>query len=326
MLAVVLGWVLWPSGIGQVAKLSGFSVVYTVTFSQDGSVLASVYQDSTIELWNTDTHRRTGQIIGPLGDDERESAVQDVAFSPDGKILVTASRQKPGVSIQQWNVETGAQVAQPLIVTGNLPALSQDGRKLAILTEAAHLQVWDMAGRRPIAQVTGLQPETYSTASVLSPDGQTIIGRQTEVSGDQSQLNNLVLRDVAGGQSLGRTIRAPSGTKFGVFAFSPDGRLLVTAGSDETVRFWDVSRRTQTLQPVKVPAPLFQAVLSRDSSTLATVELSDRRWMRLWNVADGKQIGDSIEDVVMMAFSPDSRTFATAGEDRTTRLWTVPAR
>ncbi|WP_199236733.1 WD40 repeat domain-containing serine/threonine protein kinase [Kribbella antiqua] len=323
VLAVVLAWNLWPSGLTEVGKVSGFAEVDQVVFSQDGSVLASVYDDNTIEVSNTETHRRTGQIIGPLGGDN-DPEVNDAAFSPDGKVLVTVSRQASGVSVQQWNVETGAQIGQPLIVRGGVSALSQDGRKLAILVAAARMQVWDVAGRRQIAQVTGTQPETKSTASVFSPDGQSIIGRPWEVSGDQAGLNNLVLSDVGSQRPEGRTIRAPSGTKFDVYAFSPDGRLLVTAGTDETVRFWDVATRTQTLQPVKVPGMLFQAALSPDGRALATVEFSDKRRLRLWNVADGKQIGPSIEGVVMMAFSPDSHTFATAGKDHTTRLWSVP--
>jgi WD40 repeat protein len=88
---------LWNVSTGKLSKtLAGHAGgVKSVVISRDGKILASSgdYEDNTIKLWNL----ATGKLMQSLPENSNA-----IAFSPDGKTLVTTSREEPENKIKFW--------------------------------------------------------------------------------------------------------------------------------------------------------------------------------------------------------------------------------
>ena len=239
--------------------------------------------------------------------------VYSVAFSPDGKTLASASRDR---TVRLWNVATHRQIGNPL--TGHAGgvtsvAFSPDGKTLATGSGDRTVRLWDVATHRQIGNpIAGHTGTVFSVA--FSPDGKTVASGSFH---DTAQL-----WDVATHRRIGKPFTGGIGAVLSV-AFSPDGKTLAAGTGYDTVRLWNMATHRQVGNLTGHPGPVTSAAFSPDGKTVASGAYDTT--VRLWDVATHRQIGKPLtghtREVWSVAFSPDGKTLATGSEDGTVRLW-----
>jgi WD40 repeat protein/uncharacterized caspase-like protein len=269
-------------------------------------------------LWLSETITRAQQpeLIVQTGHTE---VIHSVAFSPDGKILASGSRDK---TIKLWEVASGTLLRtldDHASVTGSTTAnpdsrpcvtFSPDGKILASGSQDNAVKLWDVATGKVLRSLTGHSAYVYSLA--FSPNGQWL------ASGSRDR--TIKLWEL----STGRLLRTLTEHKEPVFfvAFSPDSKTLVSAGWDNKIRLWDtttakartLSERFSEVTSVALsPNGKFIAIGSQDKA----IKLSD--------LATGKArtIRGHADAISAITFSLDSRFIASASRDKTIKLWDV---
>ncbi|MGW2567573.1 nSTAND1 domain-containing NTPase [Streptomyces sp. NPDC001537] len=257
-------------------------------------------------------------------------AVYLTSFSPDGKVLATASYDR---TVRLWDVRDRSHpkpLGKPL--TGNTSwvstaLFSPDGKLLASAGDDGTVRLWDVrdpAHPKPLGTpLTGRTGTIYLLA--FSPDGRTLAA-----AGEDHTVRLWDMTDPA----RPRTIGALTGHSAAVrsVAFSPDGRLLAAGGDDDTIMLWDTSdphRPKPVDRVLKGHTDTVHSVaFSPDGHTLASGSADDT--IRLWDVTDprnatelGSPLTGHTGPVWSVAFSPKGGLLAAGSADSTASLWNV---
>ncbi|HWG44068.1 MAG TPA: hypothetical protein VN688_14925 [Gemmataceae bacterium] len=106
------------------------------------------------------------------------------------------------------------------------------------------------------------------------------------------------------------------------FAFTPDGKALVSARTSKIVQFWDV-KTGKPLQEFRHEKTFDRFILSTNGKILAT---AGREGIIVWDVANRKQLrGIGAERVDRIGLAPDGKTLASVAEDKVIPCGTRPA-
>ncbi|MEH2460553.1 nSTAND1 domain-containing NTPase [Nostoc sp.] len=305
-------------GVTEVNRLEGHTdVVWGVTFSPDGQLLASGSLDKTVKLWRPD-----GTLLQTLKG--HTDAVTCVSFSPDGQTLASASLDK---TVQIWhkNPVTGEFNPKPYktlkgqgdwVYSVNF---SPDGELLATGSKDTTVKLW----RKDGSLVKILRGHRGWVNWVnFSPDGQFI------ASASDDKTVKIWRRD-------GSLVTTLQGHQQGVTVavFSPDGKFLASAGRDKTVRLW--LRETNStkdgfdFRPYKTLRQHSDIVwslnFSSDSKKLASA--SQDKTINLWSITGTllKTFKGHSDGVVSIAFSPNNKLLVSGSYDKSVKLWSLDA-
>jgi WD40 repeat protein/energy-coupling factor transporter ATP-binding protein EcfA2 len=266
---------LWklPNGQPRGVPLRHDDYPQRLAFSRpDGRLIATAAgYGGTATIWEVARGRRLRTIQLHDPSDENYS-VQDIAFSPDGRLLATGDNE---TQVRFWQVDSGREYGKPLtnLEVVNAVTFSPDGTLVAAGLSDRTVHVWDLRTRQPYGPV--LRGHTNEVWSVdFSPDGKLLAS-----AGDDRTVR---LWDIATGQPHGRPILAHEDVIWRV-AFSPDGQTLATASGDGTVKRWRVSDGAQVGSELSAhEGPLYGLALSPDGTTLGTVGANGA--VRLWDL------------------------------------------
>jgi cytochrome c len=190
--------------------------VVALAVSPDGATLASASWDHTARLWPL-----AGGV--PRVIEGHAQNVNGVAFTPDGRALVTAGYD---ATLRIWPL---AGAGSPVVITLPTPlnavALAPDGE---IVTAGADGKVYLLSPAGELKAEVEAAP-TPVIALAVSPDGKLMAAAGIRGS--------VAIVDRAA-RKLERTLVGP-GLPVWSAAFFPDGRTLLTGGTDRMIRRWD---------------------------------------------------------------------------------------
>jgi WD40 repeat protein len=339
------GLQLWDLTLGRLvhtlAEPSGGTKL--VAFGANGKTLAILGSEvaegashDTVAVWDLSAllggSADMGHLLYRL--DGFSRAVTSLAFSPDGRILVTSRQQDfsvpNDVPLGLWDGGTG----EALSVEGDLSVapggldhlvFSPDGRLLAG-TDISTIHVWDATSGKLLHS---LENESSPDTLAFSADAQLLAaGSRDEV---------VRVWDVMSGQ-LKRTISGCTADLIRV-AFDPapstgtGEALLATATARDGVQLWDVEsgRQVAARPPVGHTDSVEAIAYSPDGALLATASTDQTVW--LWDADSGRALrmldayGMNSEEwcacIWSLAFSPDGKALATGSTDARVRLWDV---
>jgi len=256
-------------------------------------------QKTNKQLANVNEKIKEVEIFPQLG---HIGSVNSVAFSPDGKYVLTGSSDN---TIKLWEVESGREIRTFLGHTKSVysVAFSPDGKYVLTGSSDNTIKLWEIESGREIRTFSGHTKSVYSVA--FSPDGKQILSGSVD--------NTIKLWDVTNGLEL-RTFSG-YGDNINSVAFSPDGKQILSGStgynskkenSYSEVKLWDIAsgREIRTFSVGRgfvAFSPDGKQVLSGSDSQVI-----------LWDAVSGQEIRTfkeslDIGSITSIAFSNDGK-------------------
>ena len=339
---------IWDTKTGlELHRLSGINPQHFAPFfSHDGKKVftgAGVGHDNTLKIWDAHSGEELRRLKG-----EGNPAFYAAAVSPDNKTIVAGAAL--GAEIYIWDIETGRElhrIEEHSGVFGQIFFLPDGKRVAACSTNDNFAIIWDTVSGRELHRLKGNERERDPSVRLhvshnsvgpiaLSPDGKRILtlGREqrTENYSDYF-VNTIKFWDADTGREI-HEIEFERTWEVSDVVFSPDGKNLIAimkrplafgsqvkildSDSGKAIREWeDATNGHFGFYQNMIVLPITHS--DNSDSWRYDVQFRCLDTGREHLVLKGN--ASSINSV---SFSLDGRKVATASDDNTVRIWTLP--
>ncbi|GAB1641348.1 WD40 repeat domain-containing protein [Krasilnikovia sp. MM14-A1259] len=259
---------VWHSATGEPAgpPITPGEECERAILSGDGRLLAAVRNREDVQIY----HVATGEAVTAhllFGGGAARDAVDDLAFSPDGRLLAAVS---PDCAGRVWEAATGRPIWDiPCADAMTRVAFAPDGRSM-VTAGGGDVTLWDITGRYLGHTWTAEILDEYGHASFTFAVAFSSDGRHLATGGD---LRSVRLWSTADGEPAAPPLDGHAET-VGDLIWAPDGTMLASTSGDGNARLWDPRRGLPIGEPLcghtgDVAAGITTTALSPDGRLLA---------------------------------------------------------
>jgi WD40 repeat protein len=313
-----------------------------VAFAPDGHPITA--DETTVRHWSPTGDR---QKIIPC---ESNYRIYASALSADGRLFFNGDAVG---KFRVWDAGSGKEIGS-LTGAANVSsylAVSPTGTALAFPGWTG-LHVWDVPAAKLLWDTGRPLTGWNKVSAAFSPDGRTVYSGESNGSiTEWNVATGKASRDLVGDPQFMprpdpnafaiRRVEPHPGHQGSVLALavSPDGRRLLSAGSDQTIRVWETATGKECAVLDKEAGPVFSnsysvpypLAVSPTRSLLAAPgrEAARRHLIDLWDYSTGKRVATldgHTGPVTALAFSADGARLISGGADTTALIWMVPNR
>lgn len=268
-------------------------VVYSVDYSPDGQRIVSA-GDTTLKIWDA----KTGVLIRNI--EAHNDQVLYVTYSMDGKFIASTSKDS---TIKIWDAEDG--VCLQVLDTSRSNTISFNQNSKQVVSAGGGMTIWTIKpdySHYHRMQNIGIR---RIGSLFINPNGKQLL-RQEYIEHSNGGKNKeevnpeLVLRDGKTGDYISNF-----GKHISDFNFSPNGRWIVTAYDDNTIRIWDAVSRECIKTFIVNSQPIHAICFNPDGSQIVSTETNA---VRIWCSTTGELL-HSFEgtDFVTANYSNDGK-------------------
>jgi WD40 repeat protein len=296
----------------------------------------------SVRLWNA----ATGKEIAVLGE-RKGVANRDegtcAAFSTDGRRAVTGS---PTGTVKVWDAQTGKflKSMQGWIQPLRALTFSADDSRLILTYEWAKMNVLDAATGKELAR----WDNSVHSLAVFSRDGKRLFAYPERVQNPGTHFvapryafyaegpatRTVAVREV--GPSKAVTLLKGHEDKVTAACLRPDGRELVTASLDGTVRLWDIESSGEVATVLSGEGYVETAVFSPDGRRVLVAKGAYQEGFgRIWDWATRKPVADlkvsvppgtspllirGLGSLHLIQYSADGKRLVTVSDDNQVKI------
>jgi WD40 repeat protein len=289
--------------------------VERIAYSRDGTRLATAIWDPvvsggnpSIKIWDTGTGKPVMKLAG------HAQLISDLAFSPDGKQLVSSCGQLNEVIV--WDLATGAFIRKNIFpqsspaLGSRFVAFTPDGKSVVSIAKDVVAVIEPRTGNVD-------RHETFInfTAQAASSPTETIVAI-AQIMPTKPVTAAMTVYDY--GKRTSQTVPlkvAPSS-----MAYSADGRSLVMASADGPIQVFDT--KTWTIRAsFERTQRYIRAGLNADGTLMCGIpDSSGRPQAEIWPVGSKQSRQLAVGWCSDVAFAPDGKTVAVAIRDDTLKF------
>jgi WD40 repeat protein len=316
---------LWDLGSGQMVRAwDGEPEPHSLVFLPDGKRAVSAGKRSSFNLWDVTTGKLLHTFQGHV------AQVTSIAVSSDGRRIFSGSQDG---TTRIWDADRGSLLASLIMrENGEWLAVTPEGFFDASTPNLA-TGILSVASGVERFGIEGIQ-ETLNRPDLLREKLRGDLSGKVREAAVKLDLS----RALANKDKPAAPVAAPVPVEMTVetvaqmghagatsaMALSPDGRLVLTGGSDKTMKLWDAATGQELRSFIGHQGSVDAVAFSPDGRL--ALSGADDNTLRLWDVITGKELKSFVghrSSIKSIAFSSNGQFAVSGSWDKTVKLWDI---